>query len=165
MSLTSGLQWFGDRITDLVLGEVDARLNQAGQKWLTAVDAIAPIRTGELKAGLFYHVQNRTLTVGGTAPHTLFVDRGTRNQAGQWFIERALHEIGPIFGANLEMEFTVPHIAAPVLAHRSTMIVPSGLQPRPLTQAQHRRVAANAAVAKSLYRGNVKRAKVRAKRF
>jgi hypothetical protein len=165
MGITSSFSWLGQRVTDAVLGDMDKRLHLAGQRWLAAVEPITPVRTGELRAGLFYRVENRTLIVGGTALHTLFVDRGTRFMAGQWFIERALNEIGSVFGASLEMEFTVPHIVSPVLSHGGRMIAPSGIQPRPLTQAQHRRVAANQAMGRNLHRGNVKRAKVRVRRF
>jgi len=45
------------------------------------------------------------------------------------------------------------------------MIVPSGIQPRPLTQAQHRRVQGNEAEYRRHHRGNVRKAKMRVRRF
>jgi hypothetical protein len=165
IDVTSSFKWLGNQVVDAVLGDVNVRLNRTGQQWLSIVQAIAPVDTGALRAGLFYRVEGRTLTVGGTASHTIFSDRGTRNQPGQFFIERALNQVGSVLGAEIGIEFNVPYIVSPVLSHQDRMIVPSSIQPRPLTQAQHRRVQGNQAAMRRHYRGNVKRAKVRVRRI
>lgn len=165
IDVKAAFRWAGNAVIDTVMGEIDQRLHQVGSRWLSIAQGLAPVDTGELRAGLYYRVENRTLVLGGTAGHTLFVDRGTRNMAGRWFIENALHQVEPLFGAGLTLEFNVPHIASPVIAHQGRMIAPSGIQPRPLTREQHRRVQANQAAYKRHHRGNVKRAKVVVRRF
>lgn len=166
MGITATFRQFGQGITDMVLGQIDQRLDRAGQQWLSVAQNLAPMRSGELRAGLYYRVESRTLVVGGHAPYTIFVDRGTRNQMGRFFIEEALLQIGPLFGAGVEIDFVTPHIASPLLAHQGTYIVPTGIQPRPLTQAQHRHVQQNLVpAAKRYHRGVVKRAKVRVRRI
>lgn len=165
INVTSTFKWLGNELVDMVMGDVEDRLDKAGRRWLSIVQGIAPVRSGELRAGLFYRAEGRTLVLGGTAGHTLFADRGTRYQAGQYFIERALEQVGSLFGADVQLDFQVPHIASPVYSHQAHMIAPSGIQPRPLTQAQHRRVLGNQAAMKRHYRGNVKRAKLRVRRI
>lgn len=164
INVTSSLQWFGDKITDLVLGEATDRLERAGQRFVAAVHGTVHVDTGEMRAGAFYRVEGRTLILGDTSRHTLFEAAGTRYRAGHPQFFEAINSIGSIFGASLELDFAVPHIASPVIAHGGRMIVPSGIQPRPLTQAQHRRVQANQAEYRRHYRGNVKRAKMRVRR-
>lgn len=164
-SVTSTIQWAGDKIADLVYGEIDQRLNAAGQKFVDQVHRTVHVKTGEMRAGAYYRVEGRTLILGDTSPHTLFEALGTRYRAGHSQYLEAINSIGPLFGASLEMEFAVPFIASPVLAHDGRMIIPSGIQPRPLTQAQHRRVLANQAEFRRHHRGNVRRAKVRVRRF
>lgn len=165
IDVKSSFRWLGDRAIDLVMGDINARLNQVGSRWLSIAQSLANKDTGAMAAGLYYRVEDRTLVLGGTQPYTLFQDRGTRNIAGHWFIENALHQVEPLFGAGLRMEFTIPHIISPVYAHEGRMIVPSGIQPRPLTRAQHRRVQGNQAAYRRHYRGNVKRAKMVVRRF
>lgn len=166
MAFTALFRQFGQSVTDLVFGQIDQRLEHAGQQWLTIARNLSPVRTGELQTGLYYRVENRTLVVGGHAPYTIFVDRGTRNRMGQFFIEEALLQIGPLFGAGVEIDFVTPHIASPLLAHQGTYVVPSGSQPRPLTQAQHRHVQENLVpAARRYHRGVVKRARIRVRRI
>lgn len=165
INVSSAFQWFGDRVTDLVLGEVNDRLERAGQQFVARASATVHVDTGEMRAGLFYRVEGRTLVLGDTSSHSLFEAAGTRYRAGHPQLFEAINSIGSIFGTNLELDFAVPSIASPVLAHGGHMIVPSGIQPKPLTQAQHRRVQANQAEYRRHYRGNVKRAKMRVRRF
>jgi HK97 gp10 family phage protein len=165
MSITSGFQWFGAALTKTVLGDIDAKLQLTGQQIVATAQSLAPVRTGALRAGIDSQVANHVLTITFAEPYSLFQEFGTRTIPAHPYIRPALNAVNRVWGGTIDVEFNVPLITAPVVTHKGTMIVPSGIQPRPLTQAQHRRVQANAAVAKQHYRGNVKRAGFRVKRF
>jgi hypothetical protein len=166
ISVTSTINWLGQKVIDGVLGDIDIRMNRAGQKFVDQVHATVHVKTGAMRAGAFYRVEDRTLILGDTAPHTMFEAFGTRFRPGHPQYLEAINSIGSTLGFDLEMNFVVPHISSPLIAHGGRFIVPSAIQPKPLTQAQHRHVRENLAPAlKRLHRGNVKKAKMRVRRF
>lgn len=164
-SVTSAINWAGNKVTDFVYGEIDQRLNKAGQKFVDTVHATVHVKTGEMRAGAYYRVENRTLVLGDTSPHTIFEALGTRYRPGHPQYLDAINSIGPLLGADVHLDFVVPQITSPVLAHAGRMIVPGAIHPRPLTQAQHRQVQANQAAYRKRYKGVVKRARLRVRRF
>jgi hypothetical protein len=164
MAIGSALAWFGQQVTNAVLGDVDAKLDRTGQEIVAIAQSLVAVDTGALRQSITYSVQNHTLTIDIGENYGLFIEMGTRWMRARPYIQPALLAVNRVWGGTIDLEFNVPHIAAPVLAHKGIMIVPGGIQPRPLTQAQHRQVQANAATAKGFYRGNVKRANVRVRR-
>lgn len=168
INVSSVFNWFGDKVTAGVLGLVDRELEQKGQRWLAITRATVHVQTGEMRAGLFYKVENHTLIVGDTSPHAIFEELGTRYRPGHPAMREALLEIGTIFGGDLELQFAAPTAGTwqGMYYHKGSYITPSGIQPRPLTQAQHRHVQQHLVpVSKALHRGNVRRARMRVRKF
>lgn len=168
ISVSSTINWLGQKVTDFVYGEIDQRMNRIGQAWLSQAQATVHVDTGEMRAGLFYRAENRTLVLGGTSPHTIFEEYGTRYRPPHPKLREALLKVGSTFGFNLELEFAAPSSGTwqGLYAHKNTYVMPSSLQPRPLTRAQHEHVKKHLIpVSQRLYKGNVKRAKMRVRKL
>jgi hypothetical protein len=167
VSLPSGgvLNWFGSQISALVNRDVTSKLEQSGAQWLALSRALAPVKTGELRAREDYEVKGNELTLILGAPWDIFQELGTRNMRPQPHAQPALNAISRIWGTSVTMQFMAPAIASPILYHKGKFIVPSGIQSRPLTAKQHRHVQQHLVPsARRHWRGNVKRAKFRARR-
>lgn len=165
ISVSSAFTWFGQQVTDAVLGDVERRMEAAGQKFVAQVHATVHVKTGAMRAGAYYRVEGRKLILGDTAPHTLFEALGTRFRPGHPQFFEAINAIGSTLGFGLGTEFVVPDIVSPVIAHQGRMIVPSSIQARPLTREQHRQVQANQAAYRRLYKSNTKKASTTVRRF
>ncbi len=161
----NAFNWLGDQIKARIYGDIDTRMRMAGQSIVARAQALAPVRTGQLRAGIgfIYNQTTHTLQIYGDAPYDIFVEYGTRYMRPQPHIRPALLEAGRLLGINLEIGFAnVPHIASPILAH------PGGKQqvlfstPRTLSSKQLRHVRKHLVRTSSLlHHGNVKRAKLR----
>src|SRR5947209_1365055 len=110
-------QWFGARILQGVQDWRDQRLHEAGATWLAQSRALAPVKTGELRAKEGYTVADGTLTLIMGAPHDILVEFGTRFMAPRPHVRPALNAVGRIFGG-VEMQFAAPFITQPILAHK-----------------------------------------------
>lgn len=168
ISVTSALSWFGDRITDAVFGDVDVRLRRGGEAWKAVTHALAPKRTSFLVSQEDYEVHDRTLILKLGAFYDIYQEFGTRFIPPHPHARPGLAAIGRIFGGDIEMHFNTMASGAwtGIFAHQGGFVVPSGIQPRPLTQAQHRHVREKLLpVSRRLYRGNVRRAKMVVRRF
>jgi hypothetical protein len=168
IDVKSTFTWLGNAVADAVYGEIDNRLTRAGYAWLAEATRLVPVDTGALRNSLGFRVEGRTLTVYAHQPYSLFVEHGTRRMAPRPYMRPALNALGPILGASLEMEFAAPGAGTwqGLYAHQGSFIAPSGHQPRPLTQAQHRHVREHLMpVSKRLYHGHVRKAKMTVRRF
>lgn len=157
--------WLGNKVADFVFGEIDARLNASGQQWLAMSRALAPVRTGRLRAEEGYTVANRTLTLIMGAPYDIFQEFGTRNMRPHPHVRPALNAIGRIWSGNIEMAFNAPEMHG-LLAHtgmgRKTAGYTASTHPsfRPLTARQAAHVEKHLIPGiKKHHRKNVKRAK------
>jgi hypothetical protein len=127
--------------------------------------SLAPVKTGELRAMEDYRVQGNELILIMGSGHDLFQEFGTRNIPPHPHVRPALNAISRIWGTNVVLDFNAPYISSPVLHHKGSFIVPSGIQPKPLTAKQRHHVQnVLKPSAKGLHRGNVKRAKFRVRR-
>ena len=168
MGVTSTFQWLGQQVIDLVLGDIDMRLRQAGDAWLAESRALAPKKTGFLAAQEGYLVRDRTLVLQMGAFYDIFQEFGTRTIRPTPHVRPAMAAIGRLFGGSIEMEFNTLSSATwqGIYAHQAGFVVPSAIQPRPLTRAQHEHVRKHLLpVSKALFKGNVKRAKFRVRKF
>lgn len=168
MGITSSFTWLGQRVSDALLGDIDMRLHQAGAAVIAEAQALAPVRTGALRSSINYRVENRTLVISVGQIYGVFQEYGTRTIPPHPFIRPALAAAGRVFGGSIEMEFNAMSSATwqGIYSVGSGFVVPSGIQPRPLTQAQHRHVQQHLVpTSKRLHKGNVKRAKLRVRRF
>ncbi len=161
----NAFNWAADAIKARIFGDIDTRMRAAGQAIVARAKALAPVRTGQLRAGIgfIYNQSTHTLQIYGDAPYDIFVEYGTRYMRPQPHIRPALLEAGRLYGINLEIGFAnVPHISSPILAH------PGGKQhvtyrtPSTLTHKQLRHVRKHLVrKAALLHHGNVKRARLR----
>lgn len=168
MGISSAFNWLGNRVADAVLGDITTRLNQAGEAWLSQSRSLAPVRTGHLRAEEGYRVEGRTLVLLMGAPYDVFTEFGTRHMSPRPHVRPALNAIGRIWGGDIEMNFNALSNAAwqGVYAHQGGFIVPSAIQPRPLTHAQREHVRRNLEpTSKRLHTGNVKRARMMVRKF
>jgi hypothetical protein len=164
----SGFQWLGGQVENLLRRNIDERLYEAGSQWLVMSRALAPHRTGFLAAQEGFTVVNGVLTLVMAAPYDIFQEFGTRNIRPHPHVRPALNAMARIFGSDVVMDFNTigPSTWQGIHAHKGTFIVPSAIQPRPLTRAQHEHVRKHLMpVSAALHRGNVKRAKFRVRRF
>lgn len=168
IGVSSAFTWLGNKVADEVFGEIDQRLTRAGHAWQARAMALAPVKTGALRNSLYFRVENRTLTVGVGVRWGVFQEFGTRTIPPHPYMRPALNELGRIFGAELGMEFAAPGSGQwqGIFAHQGSFVVPSGIQPRPLTRAQHEHVRKHLMpTSRRLHKGNVKRARMVVRRF
>lgn len=171
MGISSSFTWLGQRVTDALLGDIDMRLHQAGQAVVTEAKALVHVDTGATRASIGYRIENRTLVIYVGQPSGIFLEYGTRHSRPYPYLRPALSAVGRIFGGSIEMEFNSLASGAGagwqgIHAVGRGFVVPSAIQPRPLTQAQHRHVQKHLVpTSKKLWHGNVKRAKLRVRRF
>lgn len=168
IGVKSAFAWLGQKVSDEVFGEIDNRLTRAGYAWQARAEQLAPVKTGALRSSLYFRVADRTLTVGVGVGYGIFQEFGTRNIRPHPYIRPALNELGWLFGAELGMEFAAPGMGTwqGIYAHQGSFVVPSGIQPRPLTRAQHEHVRKHLMpTSKRLHKGNVKKAKMTVRRF
>lgn len=161
--IQSGFQWLGDQVVQAVNRDIDLMLNQAGTLWLQRSQALAPVRTGRLRAEEDYQVADRTLVLIMGAPYDIFQEFGTRNIPPHPHVRPALNEMSRIFGTSVEMVFNRPGGSqwSGIHAHEGGFVLPHDLTPK-----QRAHVARHLLpVSKSLHRGNVRRAKFRVRRF
>ena len=159
------LNWFGDKIAALVNRDVQSKLQQSGATALAIMQANAPVYTGNLRAKEGFHVNGNELIFTFDAFYDIFTEYGTRYMAPHPHIRIGLNAIPRIWGSSVVLDFNAPYIASPVLHHKGSFIVPSGIQPKPLTAKQRHHVQnVLKPSAKGLHKGNVKRAKFRVRR-
>lgn len=159
------LSWFGDKVAALVNRDVQSKLEQSGAAWLAMSRAMAPVKTGELRAREDFRVEGNTLVLIMGAPWDILQEFGTRNMRPHPHVRPALNAISRVWGTSVELDFNAPYIVSPVLHHKGDFVIPSGIQARPLTAKQKHHVQhVLRPSAKGLHRGNVKRAKIRVRR-
>lgn len=163
MSVTSTFQWFGEKVRDAVLGDIDRRLVEAGHQWLAASRALAPKRSGRLAAEEDFQVADHTLILIMGAPYDIFQEFGTRYLPPRPHVRPALHQIGRLFGGEILMDFNAPGPIpwAGIHATEGGFRLPAGLTHKQRQHVQRHLVP----VSKRLHFGNVKRAKFRVRRF
>jgi len=160
MPIGSTFTWLGDRVIRAVTGDIERRLHTAGAAVRTRAYQLAPKKTGYLAASIDYRVVGSTLTIYVGAPYGMFREFGTRTSRPTPYIRPALNELSRIFGSTINMAFNTPVYANPVIAHQAGFVVPKTLTPK-----QRAHVAAHLLPAsKRHYKGNVRRAKLYARR-
>ncbi len=156
----NAFNWFGDKIMQAVTGDIQLKLHTAGAAVRARANALAPKKTGALAASIDYRVVGKTLTIFVGVPYGIYQEYGTRNIPPHPYIRPALLEMGRIWGANLEMAFQTQFAAAPMFAHQAGFTFP-----KRLTAKQRHHVATHLGpTSNRLYRGNVRRAKLRVRR-
>jgi hypothetical protein len=168
ISVSSSFQWLGDKVLGAVLGDLDRRMMDAGNRGLAVMQALAPRKTGFLASQESFQVVNHTLVFRFGAPYDIYQEFGTRTIRPHPHIRPGLQAIGNTLGFNLEMQFNAPGAGTwqGLYAHQGSFIAPSGIQPRPLTRAQHEHVRRHLMpTSKRLHRGNVKKARMVVRRF
>jgi hypothetical protein len=128
-----------------------------GEQVVQRARELAPVRTGNLRAGLGYQVSDRKLTIISAVYYGGFVELGTRNMAARPHIRPALNEASRlILGASLGIAFPgTPRIIRPVLYHRGGYVIPGSLSPR-----QRKHIATNLLPeSRRHFTGNARRAK------
>lgn len=163
INVSSTFQWFGDRVLNAVLGDIDARMVTAGNQWLSISRSLAPVRTGELRAREDFQVVDHTLVLILGAPWDVFQEFGTRTLAPRPHVRPALAAIGRTLGFDVEMHFNRPGGSTwgGIHATEGGFVVPKGLTRGQRLHVQRHLVP----MSQRLHRGNVKRAKVRVRRF
>ena len=168
ISVSSTFSWLGDRVLTTVLGDLDRRMVAAGNQGLVVMQSLAPRKTGYLASQEGFQVVDHTLVFYFGAPYDIFQEFGTRTIRPHPHIRPGLQAIGRTLGFDIELNFNAPGAGAwqGLYAHQGTFIAPSGIQPRPLTRAQHEHVRKHLIpTSKRLHKGNVKRAKMRVRRW
>lgn len=164
-------RWFGDQVKQAVLNHVDGRLHQTGERVVARAQQLAPVDTGALRSSIGYIVAGeglfRTLVIDVGMPYGIYQEFGTRNIPPHPFLRPALNEIGRLWGVEIQMAFAHggPSTWQGVYyAHQRRTpgyVIPSAIQPKPLTDRQRAHVAnVLAPSAARLHRGNTKRAKM-----
>jgi hypothetical protein len=163
ISVSSTFKWLGDKVIDGVFGDIDMRLRQGGEAWLAESRALAPVKTGFLRAEEDYQVQDRTLRLILGADYDIFQERGTRFIRPHPHAIPALAAIGRIFGGSVEMHMNRPggDLWHGVMVHQGMTTVPRGLTGKQVAHIR-RHVAPTAA---RLHRKHGKRAKIVVRRF
>ena len=155
--------WLGQQVIDFVNARIDQSLVNAGNAWLDRSRALAPMKTGRLRAEEDFQVVDRTLVLIMGAPYDIFQEFGTRNIPPHPHVRPALNEINRLLGTSIELQFNRPGGSQwhGIHAHEGGFILPKNLTRRQLKHVRERLLP----VSKALHRGNVKRAKVRVRRF
>ncbi len=163
ISVTSTINWLGQKVLDGVLGDIDMRLRQGGEAWLAESRALAPVKSGRLRAEEGYRVENRTLILMMGAPYDIFQEFGTRTIRPHPHVRPAMAAIGRIFGGDIEMNFNTMATGmwTGIHAFEGGFVVPKNLTAKQRMHVQRHLLP----VSKRLHRGNVKRAKMRVRRF
>jgi len=161
--------WLGDRVLQAVGYDIDARLQAGGAAWLQRSRALAPVRTGELRAREGFEVSNHTLTLIMGAPYDVFQEFGTRNTRPHPHVRPALNAISVPWGGSVVMDFNRlgGSLWAGMYAHQAGFVEP-GPSKRygKLTPRQREHVRRHLMpVSRQFYRGNVRRARFRVRRF
>ncbi len=156
--MANPVRWLGQQIVGAITKRIDDNLRKTGEIAAAHARAYAPIKTGALRAGIGYRVENRTLTLYGTARHTIFQDRGTRYIHGHFFLERGLADAGKlVWGSSLSIAYpNTPTYSRPIYAHRGGYVLPGNL-----TRGQRKHVAEHLLPkARHYYRHNKARLRV-----
>jgi HK97 gp10 family phage protein len=169
VSAPSKLQWFGNTVKSFVDNKIDAKMRQTGELIVARARALAPVDTGYLRStiGYTYRQSDKTLMIHVDASYGLFQEFGTRFIKPHPYIRPAMNSVGRVWGVSMEMNFAAPGsgIWQGLYAHQAGFAMPSGHQPKPLTQKQIAHVRRHLMpMSKMLYRGNVRRAKLRVRR-
>lgn len=107
-----GFRWFGDRVKAEIGKEIDRRQLAAGRAIVARARQLAPVRTGQLRAGIdfTYRQDTHTLQIHSDSGHGFFVEFGTRFMVAQPHLRPALAEFGRFWGIS-ELHF--PEIRTP----------------------------------------------------
>jgi len=166
--------WLGDRVLQAVGYDIDARLELGGIMWRQRSQALAPVRTGLLRARETFRVENHTLTLILGAPYDIFQEFGTRHLDPRPHVRPALNEISIPWGGSVVMDFNRLGglVWQGMYAHQAGFVEPSAIQPRQLTERQREHVHHTLIPTSQHYYGgrffrrrNVRRARFRVRRF
>lgn len=163
----SAFQWFGQKVAQVVYGDIDKRLLKGGQEWQRISRSLAPVKTGRLRAMETFTVDTatHTLHLHMGAPYDIFQEFGTRNMAPRPHVRPALNAIARMWGGNVSMDFAAPVGHAGLLAstgHDRAAGFAGSASPRfrPLTARQSKHVGTTLHRSITLLnRGNTKRAR------
>lgn len=160
---SSTFQWLGDKVLGAVLGDIDRRMVDAGNRGLAVMQAMAPRRTGFLASQESFAVVDHTLVFRFGAPYDVFQEFGTRYIRPHPHIRPGLRAIGHTLGFDIELQFNRP--GGPqwhgIFATGGMTVVPRGLSGHRLAHVRQHLATTN----KRLHRGNVKKAKMVVRRF
>lgn len=169
VSSSNPIVWLGQQFLGWVDSKVNDQLVRTGQRIMQRAKQLAPVRTGALRDSIDYTITRtgraRTLHIEVGMYYGIFQEFGTRNIRPHPFVRPALLEASRIWGAGISMDFaasgSAPWQGMYYMQHRrqARYVVPSSLQPRPLTRAQHLHVQRHLVPsAQMLHHGNVRRA-------
>jgi hypothetical protein len=156
--MANPFKFLGDQITGAITKRIEDNLRKTGEIAQAKAQAYANKKTGAMAAGIHFTVANKTLTLVGTEPYTIFQNSGTRNIPGHFFMERALNEAGKVvWGGSLAISYpNTPSYHRPVYAHKGGYVIPGHL-----TRRQRKHIATKLLpVSRSLHKGNARRAKL-----
>jgi len=167
-------KWFGDRVRAQWEKEIDRRMHRTGEAIVNRARQLAPVRTGALRDSIDYIVlynpgkrSELRITVG--MPYGIFQEFGTRNIPPHPYIRPATNEFGRIWGFDVAMDFQAPTTATwqgIYYTKDAGYVLPSAIQPRPLTAKQRVHVARYLVPsARRLNVGNVRRAGMHVRRI
>lgn len=162
ISITSTINWLGDRVLAAALGDLDRRMVDAGNRWLAMSRSLAPFRTGRLRAEEDFQVADHTLILIMGAPYDIFQEFGTRHIRPHPHVRPALNAIGHTLGFDLQMEFNRPEATGQwIRAQGAGFVLPSTLTRRQRQHVQRHLVP----VSRWHHHGNVRKARMRVRRF
>lgn len=162
ISVSSAFTWLGDKVLSTVLGDLDRRMVDAGNRGLAVMHSLAPRKTGFLVAQETFQVADHTLIFIFGAPYDIFQEFGTRHIRPHPHIRPGLNAIGHTLGFNIEMDFNRPEMTGQwIRAEGAGFILPSTLTRKQRQHVQRHLVP----VSKWHHHGNVKKAGMRVRRF
>lgn len=166
--------WFGDRIKQAIDRHIDNKMHQTGQAVVARAQALAPVKTGALRASIYYLVQynesggRHVLHIRADVPYAIFQEFGTRNIPPHPFIRPALNEMSRIWGFDVNMGFAGQGYNAQagtgwhgLLAGNRGFAASASHRFKPLTTKQVHHVRTKLIpTSKRLHRGNVRRSRM-----
>lgn len=161
-------RWLGDQVRAFVGRTIEDRLFQAGERVVARARQLVPVDTGALRESIGYVVSGdglrRTLSIQVGMPYGIYQEFGTRNIPPRPYIRPALNELGRLWGIDVQMAFAHggPSTWQGIYHTRGgRYVVPSAIQPRPLTARQRAHVAnVLQPSADRLHRGDTRRARM-----
>lgn len=169
-----GFQWLGNQVKQKVDTYIDKKMWDTGIAVVAKAQALAPVKTGALRASIGFVVAynemggRHTLSIQVGMPYGIFQELGTRNIPPHPFIRPALNEMSRIWGFDVEMQFAgMGYNAASGTGFHGLIHTKGGFAGsashrfKPLSHKQIRHVEhVLKPSAKRHWRGNVKRARL-----
>lgn len=92
---------------DRMLGEIDVRMRQCGERAVDVAQQLVPVRTGYLRTSISYtyNVSERVLRIHADAPYAAVVEEGSIRQRAQPYLRPALNVIGQMWAGGTQIEY------------------------------------------------------------